>query len=163
QGRALSFDVNDEVPLIFKAETSGNYSISLEQFDGLFANQDLFIWDKQLNIIHDIKTSAYNFSTIAGEFTNRFSVVYSASALSENNFSNESQVIVYEANNNMVINAGKNIINQVTIYDIQGRKLISKNSLNVSETTIENTWGTNQVLIVEIFTEKGRTVKKIIL
>ena len=163
QGRALSFDVNDEVPLIFKAETSGNYSISLEQFDGLFANQDLFIWDKQLNIIHDIKTSAYNFSTIAGEFTNRFSVVYSTSALSENNFSNESQVIVYEANNNMIINAGKNIINQVAIYDIQGRKLFSKEKLNSTETIIENTWGKNQVLIVEIYTDKGKTVKKVLL
>lgn len=163
QGRSLSFDVNDEVPLVFTANTNGNFTISLEQFDGLFSNQDIFIWDKEQNVIHDLKASAYSFTALAGVNTTRFSVVYSTSALGANDFELNANLNVYTANNNIMINAGQNIIKEVNIFDIQGRRLVSKNKLNVTETEIENTWGTNQVLIVEVFTEQGRTVKKIIL
>lgn len=162
QGRSLSFDVNDEVPLIFKADTNSNYTISLDHFDGFFENQDIFIWDKQQNVIHDLKASAYNFSTIAGEYSNRFSIVYTNSALSENDFQ-PLQVLVYTSNNSILINADKTNINQVIVYDMQGRKLVSKEIINSTEATIENTWQTNQILIVEVFTENGRIVKKIIL
>ena len=50
QGRTLPFMVNDEVPLGFISSNSGNFTIRLYDFDGLFENQDIFLKDNYLNV-----------------------------------------------------------------------------------------------------------------
>jgi hypothetical protein len=56
QGRALPFDVNDKVSMGFKTNISGNFSIALAEVDGLFsADQNIYLEDKELGIIHDLK------------------------------------------------------------------------------------------------------------
>ena len=54
QARALPFQDTDLVPLGFKATTAGDYTISIDHVDGLFADgQPIYIEDKYLNIIVD--------------------------------------------------------------------------------------------------------------
>ncbi|MEZ4853557.1 T9SS sorting signal type C domain-containing protein [Flavobacterium sp.] len=160
QGRSLPFDDNDEVALGFVAATAGNYTIALDHVDGLFTDQAIYLWDKQLNVIHDIKTSAYTFTSGEGQFDARFSLVY------KNNLKAETAVvtadaIVYVQNHQIMISTGNQLLKSVTVYDIQGRKLFSQANINTSEFAVEKVNATNQVVLVEIETENGKTTKKV--
>ena len=62
QGRALPFDAEDKVPLGFKTNVSGNYTLALAEVDGLFSNnQNIYLEDLELGIIHDLKSNPYAF------------------------------------------------------------------------------------------------------
>lgn len=75
QGRALPFFDDDIVPLGFKSTSVDNYNISIENFDGLFENQEIYLKDNYLNVLHDLKQGNYTFSSNAGTFNDRFEVV----------------------------------------------------------------------------------------
>ncbi|NJM79781.1 MAG: hypothetical protein HC854_09450 [Flavobacterium sp.] len=55
QGKGLPFNEDDIIILGYKVIDAGNYSISIENFDGLFDTQSIYVKDKLLNRIHDIR------------------------------------------------------------------------------------------------------------
>ena len=68
QGRALPFDANDKVPMGFKTSVSGNFTIALAEVDGVFdANQNIYLEDKELGIIHDLKLNLHIFVYILNQ------------------------------------------------------------------------------------------------
>lgn len=160
QGRNSVFDQNDEVLLGFTANQTGNYTISLDSFDGLFANQDVYLWDKYLNVYHDLKLNNYSFTSTQGVFNNRFSIVY-LSTLNSPKFVLE-DVLVYKNDEGLNILANNKMILGVKIYDLQGRILKSFEEINQSEIILPNVSSSSSVLLVEIETDKGNITKKII-
>jgi hypothetical protein len=76
QGRALPFDKTDKVPLGYKTTVEGVFTISIDKVDGALENQAIFIEDKDINVIHNLKNGAYSFSTLKGVFDNRFVLRY---------------------------------------------------------------------------------------
>ena len=160
QGRNSVFDENDEVLLGFTANQTGNYTISLDSFDGLFTNQDVYLWDKDLNIYHDLKVNNYSFTSTQGVFNNRFSIVY-LNTLNSPTFVLE-DVLVYKNDEGLNILANSQTILLVKIYDLQGRLLSNFNEINQSEISLPNVSSSSSVLLVEIETDKGKITKKII-
>ncbi|MXN93349.1 hypothetical protein GR160_19165, partial [Flavobacterium sp. Sd200] len=76
------FEVGDVVPMGFTAVTPGDYTLSLDRFDGLFdQGQDIYLKDNQLGLTHDLADGGYAFSTAAGTFNDRFEVVYAREVL----------------------------------------------------------------------------------
>lgn len=76
QGRALPFLVTDEVPLGYKANIAGTFEISIDEVDGLFVNQDIFLKDMVTGTIHNLKNGGYSFTTAVGRYNDRFVMVY---------------------------------------------------------------------------------------
>ena len=161
QGRP-EFDPSDVVPLSYKALTSGNYSIAIDHVDGLFTNtnQAIYLKDNLTATEHNLQTSAYNFTSVAGTFTNRFEIIYQSQLSIENPTFNANQVIVYKNElNDFVINAGTTIMASVKVFDIRGRLLLERNNINASQTNM--TVGmANEVLLVQITSEDGVVVIK---
>lgn len=161
QGRSLPFTDADIVPLGLKVLTAGTYTISMENFDGLFVNQDVFLKDKYNNIIHNIKQTPYVFTTQEGIVTNRFEIVYK-NTLASDEFLNESNITVYSSSNGIVISATENI-DEIIIFDVLGRKLYHNNKVNDKEIIVSKVAATNQALLVQIrLTNKLTTTKKVI-
>ena len=161
QGRP-EFDPSDVVPLSYKALTSGNYSIAIDHTDGLFTNtnQAIYLKDNLTATEHDLQTGAYNFTSVAGTFTNRFEIIYQSQLSIQSPTFNTNQVIVYKNGvNDFVINAGTTIMTSVKVFDIRGRLLLESNNINASQTTM--TVGmANEVLLVQITSEDGVVVTK---
>jgi hypothetical protein len=161
QGRP-EFDPSDVVPLSYKALTSGNYSIAIDHADGLFTNtnQAIYLKDNLTASEHNLQTGAYNFTSVAGTFTNRFEIIYQSQLSIENPTFNASQVIVYKNElNDFVINSGTIIMASVKVFDIRGRLLLERNNINASQTNM--TVGmANEVLLVQITSEDGVVVTK---
>ncbi len=161
QGRALPFDINDVVPLGFKSELAGSYTITLDHFDGLFEETDLdiFLKDNLTNSAQNLREGNYAFATEPGVFNNRFEIVYANPLAVNQNAFDENDVIIYKQNQDIVINSGSVMMSDIKIFDIQGRLVASKKGIDAFETRI-NLAAKNQILIVRIASDKYGTVTK---
>ena len=163
QGRALLFNDTDEVELSFEADHDGEYYITLDSFDGLFSNQNIYLWDKFLNLYHDIKQGSYAFNTLSGIYNDRFSIVYKVNILSNENFEQYENTIIYiNELNNIVIKNYDTQLDAIEIFDITGRLLFIKTDINNNQEIVANNFATN-VLIIKSKSILGNiTIKKII-
>jgi hypothetical protein len=159
QGRALPFNENDVIPLGYKTTIAGDFTIALEDFDGLFQNEDVFLTDTFSNMTQNLKNNAYTFSSPIGTFDNRFQIVYGNQLGIDQPVFNERSVVVYKQGQEIVVNAGKVVMSKVQVYDIRGRLLIEKENINASEVRLSAA-ESNQVLIVRITDLENNTVTK---
>ena len=163
QARPTPFVNTDEVPLNFNATTAGSYTLSLDHVDGLFlGEQNVYLKDNLLNVTHDIKASAYTFTSDQGTFNNRFEVVYINSTLNISTPTfDANSVIVYKDDNKVLnINAGKVVMKNVKIYDVRGRLVYEQSNINSTATTLQNLKAEQGVLLVKITSEDNKVVTK---
>src|SRR5690606_34433684 len=67
QGRSLPFTASDVVALGFRAVNAGSFTISLNNVDGLFAdNQNIYLKDNFTQSLHNLKEGAYTFVSEEG-------------------------------------------------------------------------------------------------
>ena len=166
QGRPTPFDQNDQVPLGVTILSAGDYKIAIAAVDGLFEQgQPIFLEDKLLNIIHDLRVAPYSFSTTAGKFNDRFVLRYTNTALENPDFGNiENSVIVAGNQGELTIKSSIENIQEVTIYDVLGRQLFFTKEINNTHFVTSNISLSQQTLIVKIKLENGMTIsRKIIL
>ena len=159
QGRALPFNQNDVVPLGYKATDNGNLTISLFDFDGLFTTQNIYLKDKYLNIIHDLKASDYLFTTVSGTFDDRFELVYTNGVLGTPEFQNESAIVLYNPDGTIRIASTETLIKTIKVYDLRGSLLTSIEHVDCFEKTVPLAVA-NQVLLFEIQLDSGKIVHR---
>ena len=160
QGKTLPFTDEDIVPLGLNAITAGLYNISLETIDGLFTTQDVFLKDKYTNITHNIKQSAYQFSTQDGIFDDRFELVYKAGVLSNDDFTNDNDVLVYTQNNQIEVNSLKENIATVRVFDVLGRNIFTAENVGEKELSISSINANNQALFIKVTFTTGELITK---
>ena len=156
QGRA-PFTITDEVPLGFKA-VQGTFKISIPFIEGQLAALDaVYLEDKQLGIIHNLKAFPYNFSTNAGVFNNRFVLKYTTESLAISDVNIDSELVMITNYNQISIKSTNEMAN-VQLFDMLGRL--------VYESDIESTYfttsllATNGVLIAKVLFKNGQRVDR---
>ena len=159
QGKGLPFADTDEIALGLKANTAGTYSISLENVDGLFTTQNVYVKDNVTNTIHDIKQTPYAFTTSNGVFNNRFTVVFTNAALGNQSFVSDENVVVFTQNEELKINASQEI-SKVEVFDVLGRNVYKNNNVNDTALNITSIANRNQALLVKITFTTGQSVTK---
>ena len=161
QGRPLPFDGTDEVPLTFKANTAGDFTIAIDHIDGLFlGNQDVILKDNTTGTETDLKAGGYSFTAAAGIDKTRFSLKYQKTLGINSPVFDENSIVVFKDNGKIHIKSSGTSIDNVKIYDIRGRLLFEKNKVNTNETSVESSSFANQVLIVQITAEDNKVIKK---
>jgi hypothetical protein len=161
QGKALPFNPSDVIPLSYKITTAGNYTIAIDHVDGLFTGgaQAIYLKDTLTATEHNLQTSAYNFASDAGIFTNRFEIIFQSQLGIGNPSFTDNNVIIYTQNNDFVVNTGTIVMDSIKVFDIQGRLLQEKKGINASQTSMGSGLA-NQVLLVQIISEDGVMVTK---
>ncbi|MFN3639615.1 MAG: YDG domain-containing protein, partial [Flavobacterium sp.] len=164
QGRPAPFNNQDIVPLSFKANELGNYTISLDNTIGIFNDgQDIFVEDLLTQVIHNLKESEYSFISEAGTFNNRFRIVYVNETLGINDNQTDNY-IVFVQNKNLFIDAGQREIELVNVFDLSGRKIVSKTFKNSTRVELNISGLARQALLVQFRTADGSVIsKKVIL
>ncbi|MCV9927904.1 T9SS sorting signal type C domain-containing protein [Flavobacterium sp. LS1R49] len=156
QGRALPFNNEDIVPLGYKTTLIGDLKIGIDNLDGLMSNKAIYLEDKVLNIIHDLRVSDYTFTTIEGTFNDRFVLRYTNKTLNIPKTGNPENCIVYKNDSqHIVVNSGVSDIKQIKIYDISGKLIYETKNVNGTIANIENLPPINQVLLVNVLTAEG--------
>ena len=168
QGCALPFDTNDTVILGYNASKKGNYSIRIDHLDGLFANQNIYLEDKELNIIHDLKQKPYVFSTKVGDFNTRFVLRYGEKTLGvdENSITNNDINISYIKNSTTLIinnNSTRTVLEKVTIYNLLGQSIHTFKIENQRQQIIPIHNTSSGIYIVKLSTSEGEISKKVVV
>ena len=160
QALALPFESSDIIPLGFMSAIESSYTISLSNFDGLFNDQAVYLEDKLLNVVHNLKDSNYTFTSAIGTFENRFQLRFTNTLGVNNPVFNDASVLVFKQNSNIVVSTTSVSIGQLEVFDIRGRQLFSKKDINSNEFTITNLDASQQVLIVRVTSLDGKVVNK---
>ena len=169
QGRALPFDENDEVPLGYRTTINGEFTINIDQTDGLLANQPVFIEDKLTNTVFDLKEGNYTFNTVAGTFDDRFVLRYTNKTLSVDETNKEDGILVLYSNNYKTLiihnNDMDSTVNSVTLFNITGQNIANWEVNDFEQTNIQFPIKniSSGVYIVKVKTTKGESSKKIIV
>ncbi|WP_143161877.1 GEVED domain-containing protein [Flavobacterium terrae] len=161
QGKKAPFDSNDQVNLAFKTPTNGTYTIAIGAVDGLFTDlsQNIYLEDTQLNIIHDLRSAPYQFTTTQEENVNRFVLRYTNQTLSNDTFDYSNTVSIY-ANENVTIKSTSENIKNIKIYDVLGKTLVDKDKVNKNEVILTELKPTGGMLIVKATLTNGSEVTK---
>lgn len=159
-----SFTDTDVVPVGFTVLAAGQYTITLDQLDGVFAqDQDIYLKDNLLGTQSNLKTAAYTFSTDAGAFDTRFEVTYQAEGeLGTNTPGAQNAVVVYQNNGAINITSGTIEMNSITLLDVNGRTLYSQTGINCTQAAITSLNIAHRVLIVQVETASGKVSRKIV-
>ncbi len=136
QGRALPFSIEDQIPLGYKSTLNDTFSIRIDHFDVLFENQNIYLEDRLLNTIHDLKLSPYTFTSAIGSFDDRFVLRYNNLTLSTGEFENSNNLISNFKNGKLEIKSSE-LIHEVDVFDISG-KLIQHFNLDIPRTNFES-------------------------
>jgi hypothetical protein len=151
QGRSLPFDPADVVPMSFKTDVAGAYTIAIDHVDGLFSNnQQIILKDNNTGVETDLKSGPYNFTASIGVDNTRFSLLYQKNLGINSSDFNAINVNVYKNKGNIIIKSDSRIIDNVKLYDINGRLIFEKLNINANETAIESSKYGNQILVVKI-------------
>lgn len=163
QGRSLPFSDTDVVAVKFNATTAGSYSISLDAFDGLFAEgQQIYIRDLTAAVTHNLSQTPYNFISDAGSFLNRFEIVYQNTTLPVDNPEAADNIVITKKDDRISVYSNEANIAEVTVFDTRGRLLFNSKVNNLAQFHALD-FVTEQVLLVKVKTASGFTITKKVL
>jgi hypothetical protein len=164
QGRAVPFDENDFVLLGFKTSIAGSFTIKIDQVDGLFVNQPLFLEDKLTNTLFDLKRGGYTFTTTSGTFNDRFVLRYTDKTLGAVAVQKPAnQVVVSIQNKQIKITSFAETIEKVLVYDVSGKQRYQKRAVNSTELLITTLAPSHQILLVKTVLQNGKSSTKKVL
>lgn len=160
QARA-SFADSDVVPVGNKYSANGIYKISLENREGIFANsQTVYLKDKLLNTITDLKAGDYSFTATKGLDETRFEIVYKDSGVLAVDSAIKSDFEVYRSNGNFTVKSSKPL-GKIEVYDASGRLMMSAKTRETNF-TIDASVLVNGIYIIKAENSGDVRTKKII-
>jgi hypothetical protein len=157
------FTNEDIVLLGFSSTIAGTFTLSLDNFDGLFYGQDVYLVDNYLGAYTNLKEQSYEFVTNIGSFNDRFSIQYILPNLSvpANSFTNA--VMVYSNNNELFIKSLLDNIIKIEIIDVLGRVILSEDHID-NTSKVMNANNNMGIVFAQITLASGVTiVKKVFL
>ncbi len=164
QGRALPFADSEIIPMGYKTTVAGNFTISLEQFDGLFQNQNVYLLDNVSNTYHDLKLGSYAFASAVGTFDGRFELRFAQDAsLGSGDHADRNALVIYKDQSKIVVNSSNAAIAKVELFDLTGRTFLSSKEISTHEFATSDLNIADQVLIVRVLLEDGSSQSRKII
>lgn len=162
QGRTLPFDSEDRVPLGIKVPQSGNYTIGIGAVDGFFTNenQEIYLEDMENNTIHNLRETPYNFSSNAGNFSNRFVIRYTNETLSNDDLIADEANLWVISSDALTVKSTKNTIQSVRVFDVLGRHLAYYPNVNSYEVPLTSIHKNNTGLLIQVTLTNGTIINK---
>ncbi|MFM2229609.1 MAG: hypothetical protein RL607_867 [Bacteroidota bacterium] len=163
QGKALPFTNDDVIPIGYNAVSAGNVTFTLENFDGIFDTQTVYLFDKETNQYHDLKQANFTFTTTAGTFNDRFEIRYQNPNLATTTFETDSLVTIISNPAHVSIQASKGIA-AIICYDSTGKQLANFKGDQSTSFETPKFWNATQLSLISITLTDGSIItKKVIL
>jgi len=167
QGKAInSISLDEVIPVGFKSTIAEPtlYTFSIAQLEGSFLSSNTtYLIDYDMNIIHNLSDSDYNFTSEVGEFNNRFEIVFNEDALSVSEFNaTNSNLSIIELNNGKVqfrLTHSNLEMDSIEIIDLLGRTVYNLKANSNTETfNLSNL--SNATYIAKVKLSNGQTITK---
>ncbi len=162
QGKSDAFVDTDIIPLGANFFQTGNYTIALDNPEGIFANsQAIYLKDNLLNTYTNLKEGNYTFNANAGITDGRFEIVYKPGSVLSTGDNLLDDLLVYKIGEDFAIESKLKKIDEVEIYDASGRLYQTMRPKN-HEILIKGSRLPTGLYFIKIKRESTITVKKII-
>lgn len=162
QGLPYPLPVQTVVPIGYRSSLSGLFKFELTEKVGQI-DQGVWVWlhDLQTGNYHNLSQSSYEFSSVSGQFDDRFLLLFTQ-VLSAPDFATSFGLSVFPEGGILHIKSTAPI-REVKVYDVQGRILYQRFILSEMRHGLEKLAKTNSVLLVEVTTDSGaKVVQKVI-
>ncbi|MGK4566791.1 T9SS sorting signal type C domain-containing protein [Flavobacterium sp. 3HN19-14] len=164
QGRDINFDKNEIIPIGYSSSIEGSFTIGIENLDGFFGEQDVYLLDKSNDVMTNLKEGGYTFTTATGTFDDRFELRFINTLGTDIPVLDKNDIGVIRNGNQIQIKSNKESIASVMVYDLLGRMIFGKNNIEKTDFTTDNLSVNNQVVIVKVKTSNNlEMVKKVIM
>jgi hypothetical protein len=161
QGKSLPFSEADVIPFAYSTTLNGELTIYLDNFDGIFTNQNVYLLDKATNRLHDLKEAPYTFVTTNGNFEQRFELRFTNQALGTTIPTvTDNDIKIITANHQLEVISPAMAITKVAVYDILGKLLLTQNNLNTNLFQTTSLQLVPQVLLVKVTLDNGQSFTK---
>jgi len=161
QGRGLPFSESDSISLGYKTSVSDNFKLEIDHQDDFFNGKPIFLIDKNLNQVHNLSESPYQFTSEVGTFNNRFSIIYSNTTLGNKTFEDNFNDVLISVKNHIInIESTKENISAIVIFDVLGNKLYKDDKLETKKIAVQNLHSSHQVLFVKVIFDNGKSISK---
>ncbi|MBU0942638.1 MAG: T9SS sorting signal type C domain-containing protein [Bacteroidetes bacterium] len=159
QGRALPFDDSEIIPLGYKANIGGQFSITIRDKDGLFTTQNVYLEDKLLGTVIDLSEGTYKFTTEIGVFNDRLAIRYTSKTLGVEVVDPVAEGVYISTKNKVItVQVGTETIAAAYVYDLAGKQLFAKKAVDSNQMSISNLSAANVVLVVKVVLNNGSVV-----
>ena len=154
-----------EIDLVLHASGNFTYTLKSTEISNFPVDQDLFLKDNLTGQHFNLRnTSSYNFTSVAGSFTERFQVIFQdPEALSTEDFTTDNTLIyVNQLEDKLYVKQLDEQVKQLSITNLLGQTIKTYNTIN--NQTLEN--GINisglssGVYVISITTEKNQAINK---
>lgn len=161
QGRPAPFNNTDEVPLGVTTPSNGIYKIAINNAVGVFEEaQDVFLEDKTINVIHNLKNSPYSFSSSEGVFNDRFVLRYTDNSTLSNEITESNlNTFTFIKNNSIEVKSNQNIKN-IVVFDLTGKQITQFRVENTSKEFKGDFQYAQGIYLVQIQLENSNTITK---
>jgi len=123
-----SFTAEKQVPLALNtyiSDANVSFNISIDRFEGVLRDNDIYLVDNELNITHDLKQGPYNFTLPSwGTYNDRFTLQFTKATLGVDDLELNNNFVIVNEEDALLVKS-KSIIKELKMYDITGRLLVN--------------------------------------
>lgn len=161
QGKSLPFSEMDVVPVGYDTTVNGELTIYLDDFDGIFTNQNVYLLDKATNTLHDLKSAPYTFVTTSGNFEQRFELRFTNEALGTTIPTiTENDIKIITTNHQLEVISPVAAITKIEVYDILGKLLFTQNDLSTNLYQTNSLQIAPQILLLKVDLDNQQSFTK---
>ena len=163
----IQFDEDKRLPVSFKSNIDASFKITVANIINFEQANNIYLFDNETGLYHDIKNSEYEFSLPAGIYKNRFEITFKNTALSVSNPIKENVVAFQNNVRQLLTVSNPNLLDlkSVSLFDITGKLLFTKINLGARNTYEFSTASLSEgVYLIKIQSADGRNIgQKIIV
>ena len=158
------FHGNETIPLGFnsKIDEVVTLKIGIDHVEGIFEERDIYLYDTELDLSHNLKKGDYEFtSTFKGLTTDRFYLKFNDVVIfEESDFVNEKLIVIPKDEFMLIRTTNNSIISSLIIYDLLGRRIIQLEPNKAKVLIKKNTFSSNGIFIMHTKLQDSRTLVK---
>ena len=148
-------------------EKGDSLNISIENIEGVLRNYNIYLKDKLLNIIHDLRLEEYSFMPEPQSvYNDRFELLFTKSEVLglEEVTSITNELLILNGENQVEIKTSLNAtIAQIKIYDLVGKKIVEENLNDQNYLLNTKNIAKGTILLVSVLLENNVALTKKII
>ncbi|MCB0442537.1 MAG: secretion protein [Flavobacterium sp.] len=160
----LPFDINKRIPFALKANNQSTFRVYVGEIINFDDAENIFLFDSETNIYHDIKNSFVDITLPAGGTTlDRFEVTFLDETLGNETIKSEQFMIVQNNENELLSISNPNLVDlkSATLFDITGKLIFTKEKLGAEAVYSFPTIGLSEsIYIVKLVTADNQEINK---
>lgn len=160
----LPFEINKRIPFALKAVNQSTFRVYVGEIINFDGANNVFLFDKETNIYHDIKNSFVDITLPAGgTTTDRFEVTFLNETLGNETIKSDQFMIVQNNVNELLSIRNPNLVDikSATLFDITGKLIFTKDKLGAQEIYSFPTVGLSEsIYIIKLITADNQEISK---